>query len=229
MTVNFAAVILANTNNLGIQSAREYQILESKFIETALEYAHDASCKIVGINKSYNSQRIASFKVNDVNVKYLPSTKGALATLGLMLDLIPSETPVVIIPINASISEPIVEFVDKMKAEDADAGVAVIRSTSSDLSYVRYVDNKIAEIHEKEVVGEFAISGHYYFRNKEIIIDCLNWAMLNNIKKNGLLFIAPSLNYIITKGKNLASYEANPQKYIHSTQSEGSQHGNQES
>lgn len=221
MTRNYAAVVLANTKFLENQSPREHQILEHFLIESALKSVHGASCKILGINKYYNRDEIAAFKVGGVSIKYVPITKGALATLGLMLDLIPSETPIVIVPINASISEPMHEFVNKMVAEDADAGVAVIRSNSPDLSYVRYVNSKIAEIHEKEVVGQFAISGHYYFKNKGIIIDCLNWAMLNNITKNNLLYIAPSLNYIITKGKKLASFEANPQKYVHLNQEEG--------
>lgn len=221
----FAAVILANTKNLENYSPQLDEPLQNPLIKSSLEYANSAAYKIVGVNNYYNAEENATFEVNGVNVKYVPATKGALATLGLVIDLIPSETPVVVVPINASISEPVVEFVNKMITDDADAGVAVVRSTSPDLSYVRYVNNKIAEIHEKEVVGQFAISGHYYFRNKEIIIDCLNWAMLNNIKKNDVLYIAPSLNYIITKGKNLASYEVNPQNFIHSTQAEGYQHG----
>jgi hypothetical protein len=49
--------------------------------------------------------------------------------------------------------------------------------------------------------------------------------MLNNINKDGLLYIAPSLNFGITKGMKVASYRADHEKYTHTRQTRGVTYG----
>ena len=216
-----AVLILANINPKEIGLRDHTEIKTNEFISRAIKYSKGASSVVVGINNSLNNSKTEAIDMGDLKVKFLPKTKGALASLGLLLDQIPDELPVVVVPTNAWIEESLHEFLDEMISQDADAGIAVIKSNSPDLSYVRYVDSKIVEIHEKEVVGDFAITGHFFFRNKRVVLDCINWALLNNINKNGLLYIAPSLNYSITKGMKVCSFTADFENYVHINYSKG--------
>jgi hypothetical protein len=50
--------------------------------------------------------------------------------------------------------------------------------------------------------------------------------MINNINKDGLLYIAPSLNYSITKGMKISSFGADHEKYTHIRQAKRATHEN---
>lgn len=216
-----AVLILANINPQEIGLRDHTEIETNEFISRAINYSKGAISVVVGLNNSLNNSKTEAMGMGDLKVKFLPNTKGALASLGLLLDQIPDDLPIVIVPTNAWIKEPLQVFLDEMISQDADAGMAVIKSNSPDLSYVRYVDSKIVEIHEKEVVGDFAITGHFFFRDKGVVLDCLDWTLLNNINKDGLLYIAPSLNYSITKGMKVCSFTADFENYVHVNHSKG--------
>lgn len=225
MTFSFSAVVLANTNSEILGVKNRDGILANESISRAVVYSSAATRIIIGVNFSLNDNVTSTQVLDEVLIKYLPSTRGALASLGLLLDLVPEDLPVLIVPINSWIEESLEDFVGSMISDNADVGLVVVKSNSPDLSYVRYVGEKIVEIHEKEVVSEYAISGHFFFRNKKVILDCLDWAMLNNINKDGLLYIAPSLNFSITKGMKVSSFRADHEKYTHLRQTKGVTYG----
>lgn len=219
MKSNLVAVILANVDGREIGISSISDLFTNEVISNSLAYCNGAESVVLGLSNSLNNDVTAHQALNGIDLKFLPRTKGALASLSLMLDLIPEDKPVAVVPTNSFIKESMQDFYEDMQLKNADVGVVLISSHSPDLSYVRTVNARIVEIHEKEVVSDLAISGHYYFKNKKIIRDCLNWAMLNNINKDGLLYIAPSLNYCVTRGMEIASFIADNQHYIHRTQS----------
>jgi hypothetical protein len=224
MKSNFAALILANVNpdELGISNLE--QILINPITQRSIKYSNDAEITIIGLNNSLNNGVCETIMFENLIVKYLPYTKGALASVGLMLDLIADHCPIVIVPTNVSVEEPLIDFFQEMSVRDTDIGFSTVKSNSLDLSYVRYLNEKIVEIHEKEVVSQIAIAGHYYFKNKKIILECLNWAILNRVNKNGLLYIAPSLNFGITQGMKLSSFMVSHEKYVHTIQTKSGDH-----
>lgn len=224
MKSNFAALVLANVNPDELELSNLEQILINPIIRKSIAYSNDAAMTVIGLNNSLNNGICETLMIENLHVKFLPYTKGALASLGLMLDLIPDNFPIIVVPTNSSIEEPLSDFFQEMSIKDAEIGLVIVKSNSQELSYVRYVNDEIVEIHEKEVVSQFAIAGYYYFKNKKIILECLNWAMLNKINKNSLLYIAPSLNFGITKGMKISSFMVNHEKYIHKIQSKGGNH-----
>ena len=221
MMPEYTVLILANVKPTDIGLMNHSDLINNPNISRSIEYSKNATKVVIGLNYSLNKNKCEVKDMNGLTIKFLPSTKGALASIGLLLDQVPEGRPVVIVPTNSWIEEPLQDFLNKMVADQADVGIAVVKSNSTDLSYVRYVGNKIVEIHEKEVVGNLALSGHYFFRDKKVILDCLDWAMLNKINKDGLLYIAPSLNYSITKRMRVSSFEVNHEKYSHINQSKG--------
>lgn len=221
MMPDYSVLILANVKPADIGLINPSDLINNPNISRSIEYSKNATKVVIGLNYSLNKNKSEVKEMNGHTIKFLPNTKGALASIGLLLDQVPEGRPVVIVPTNSWIEEPLQDFLNKMVSDKADVGIAVVQSNSTDLSYVRYVGHKIVEIHEKEVVGNLALSGHYFFRDKKVILDCLDWAMLNKINKDGLLYIAPSLNYSITKGMRVSSFETNHEKYSHINQSKG--------
>lgn len=215
MTLNLVAIILSNVDGSELGINRVSDLFTNESVKRSIDYASEADKVVLGVSKSFNNNVIEHQVIDGIDLKFLPRTKGALASLAMMLDIIPEDKPVIVIPTNSFINESIDYYYKEMQLKGANVGVVLVNSKSPDLSYVRTIDGKIVEIHEKEVVSNLAISGHYYFKNKQVILDCLKWAMLNNINKNGLLYIAPSLNYCVTQGMEIASFVADAHHYIH--------------
>jgi NDP-sugar pyrophosphorylase family protein len=218
MTSDFFVLIPANIVDGDVNINNISELSNDREFTRVLAYCQDAKGTVVGLNKSSNGGAPGQREFNGINVKFLPGTKGALATVGLLLDLVPEEMPIFVVPTNSFIKESLQEFYDAMELTNADVGLALVNSIEPELSYVRMINDKIVEIHEKEVVSDLAISGHFYFKNKSIIRDCLNWSMLNNINKDGSFYIAPSLNFCITKGMKVASFHVDSANYFHRTQ-----------
>lgn len=207
------AVILANVppNYLGISNSAS--LIDSRFIRSAMKFCGGSENVVIALNKESNESNEVIHKLPSCIVKYLPETQGALASVGLILDLLPESGNIAIVPTNATISENMTDFVEFMTNANADVGMAVIQSRSPELSYVSEVDGVVVEIHEKEVVGNLACAGIYYFSSKQVLIDCIHWTLINDVRKNGLFYIAPSMNYCITKGLRVIPFPINPEGY----------------
>ena len=211
--MEFISLVLANVSPSKLRVVEGSGLSENFLLSKALSYVRGSSNSIIALSNSLLDLNLKLPSEPNVLIRYLPNTQGALATIGLLLDAIPENFPVVVVPINSQISESIEDFILFMSAQSAAVGMAVIESSSDELSYVREVNGKVIEIHEKEVVGKLGITGHYYFANKQLIADCLHWALLNDIRKDGLLYIAPSMNYCITKGLNVIPLRVSQQGY----------------
>jgi NDP-sugar pyrophosphorylase family protein len=207
------AVVLANIPLGKLGLTEDASLLDNKYIKIALNFCGSATKVVFAMNKDdaqvgYESQLPANY-----SIKFLPETEGALATIGLTLDLLPEDGNIVIVPTNASISENLNDFVNFMTENEADVGMAVIQSNSQELSYVREVEGFVVEIHEKEVVGNLACAGIYFFSSKKLLLECIHWTLINDVRKNGLLYIAPSMNYCITRGMRVIPFQVDPKGY----------------
>jgi hypothetical protein len=145
--------------------------------------------------------------------KFTTATFGALSTLGLLLNEIPPDLAILVTPVDGHVSSPIKEFVSQMHEGGYDAGVVIFESTNPKFSYVRIHDGLAIEVAEKVRISTSATAGIFYFRDKRTLIDCIKWAMLNDIQTNGQFYIAPSLNYLITQKRSIGIYEVNADQY----------------
>jgi len=127
-------------------------------------------------------------------------TRGALTSLAFSLDHIETDAPVVVFPTNSKIETNISKFVELMELENYEAGVICFESNDINFSYMRIRQGEIIEFKEKEIIGDLATTGIFYFRNKSHIINCLEWCLVNNINTNGIYYLAPSLNYFVCNG-----------------------------
>lgn len=150
------------------------------------------------------------------DLKFIQSqnkTRGALASLGLSLDFIPEDAPIIIVPTNSKINFDYYDFLAVMVREGCDAGLISFKSTNPNYSYLRKVKNQIIEIAEKKVISDEATAGVFYFMNLAILLDSLTWVLTNKLEIGGNYFIAPALNYLITQSMKIGQLEIRESDY----------------
>ena len=143
-------------------------------------------------------------------------TQGALATALLPIELIDSNEPVLLIPTNSVVdANALNDFVSKMVKDRVAAGALLIKSDNPGYSYARIHNNRVIEFIEKKVVGDMATTGVFYFRDKVILLQCAKWAFVNSQITHSQFFVAPSLNYVLTSGREVGFSQIDEAKYEH--------------
>ena len=145
-------------------------------------------------------------------------TAGAIASALLAYDQIDDSTAVVLLPTNSLVAhERLLGFVQAMTASEHEAGVLLVESQNPNFSYVRMIDTKIIEFVEKEVVGNLATTGVFFFRTKQVLLECARWAFVNNQSTNNKYYVAPSLNHFLTSGRSIGYQVLAESEYKHAT------------
>jgi hypothetical protein len=152
-------------------------------------------------------------KNNLIKIQVLLKPQGALCTLGLSLSELDEFLPILVVPFNSQSSYSVETFLTNMSEQNFDAGIIGFNSTERLYSYVRQRKGEILEVAEKEVIGSFATAGIFYFRNRQTLIDCINWSLMNRVTRNGLYYVAPALNSIITSGGKIGLFEISEKDY----------------
>jgi dTDP-glucose pyrophosphorylase len=151
-------------------------------------------------------------------VKPQGPTRGALATALLTVDFMLVNEAIVLIPTNSHLKKEVfVEFLDQMIKDKKSAGTMCVRSNNPLFSYIRVFDEKVIEVVEKTVVGDLATTGIFFFRDRGILVESAKWSFVNNQTTNSNFYIAPCLNYAISKGLDIGYHVAEDQEYVHAS------------
>lgn len=165
------------------------------------------SLKLEGIIPENSSIRVVSIS---------GSTKGALASALLAIELIQPREPVLLIPTNSIVDDlNLREFFSKMMDDGVVAGALLVKSDNPNYSYVRIHNNRVIEFIEKRVVGDMATTGVFFFRSKALLLECAKWAFVNSQITNSQFFVAPSLNYVLTSGQEVGFSQIDQSQYKH--------------
>lgn len=149
-------------------------------------------------------------------VKPQGPTRGALATALLTIDFMSVSEPIVLIPTNSHLNnEVFFDFVKQMIQDKKSAGTMCVRSNNPLFSYIRVFDEKVIEVVEKRVVGNLATTGIFFFRDRNILMESAKWSFVNNQTTNSKFYIAPCLNYAISKGLDIGYHVAEDKEYVH--------------
>jgi hypothetical protein len=141
------------------------------------------------------------------------STKGALSTLSLLVDIIPDDIPIVVAPADGIVDVDINDFVQDMYEKGFDCGIIAFEDINQNYSYARQYQKQVIEIAEKKVIGNLALSGTYYFRNLTTLLECIHWAYLNNASTKGAFYISSAINGLIADQKRVGIFEIQKGKY----------------
>ena len=209
----FLMIILAKSRRhdaINLYSA-EQRIRLKKIYRAALDQIDSRQEKLI-ITESRNREFVElrpweSIFLNDF------STEGALISLAWALDQVPSDTPILLTNVDGISDVPLEIFVDRMNSEGRDLGVIGFKSEKPIFSFFRVFDSQIVEFAEKKVIGSLALTGTLYFRRKEMLINCIEWSLLNRVSTNGVFYLAPALNYFVSVGASIGYEQIDPTKY----------------
>jgi dTDP-glucose pyrophosphorylase len=143
-------------------------------------------------------------------------TRGALVSASFALGDLDSEASFLVIPSNSVIPlTHISQFIESMTEQECAVGAMVLQSTDPKYSYARKDKaNNVVEIVEKQVAGNCALAGIYYFDSPKVFQACAQWALVNNITNEGQYFLSPALNYFLASGIEIGLYEIPSKDYL---------------
>lgn len=140
-------------------------------------------------------------------------TQGALATVGLCLDYLNVDDPIVITPFDGNLEISMDSFLDEMLTSNSDIGIVAFKSSNPNYSFVRIASGEVIEIAEKKVISGLATSGTFFFKNKLVLLRCIEWALVNNVQTASKFFIAPSINAVIMNRAKIGIFEISEDNY----------------
>jgi hypothetical protein len=146
-------------------------------------------------------------------IELFKPTKGALISLSFALDKIPENMPVLVIPTNSWVNFDSEKFVNEMSNSGNKVGIVCFKSNNSKFSFLKKRGEHVLEFKEKEIISDLATTGIVYFANKTAISNCIEWCLLNNIHKNGIYYLVPSLNYFVCQDAKIGISEIEASKY----------------
>ena len=199
-----------------IVDALDVQISGKGLIEVNLDQYPSAFKRII-VLRTEDRERIKNHQ--DLIHTISRESQGALATLGLLLNQFESDVPIIVQPFDALVLENLQPAIDYFLTEQCSVGLVTLRSSSVEYSYLRSDGQKVLEIAEKSVISDVALSGITYFANKEVLIRCLRWSLLHNLRTNGKFYVAPSLNALIANGEKVSQREIATENYYRFTSS----------
>jgi hypothetical protein len=141
-------------------------------------------------------------------------THGALMTLAWTVNALEEDEPFVVAPIDGIVLTDIGKFAETMFEDSVQIGLVVFPSKNPNFSYLRLKGKEIIEFAEKEIIGPLATSGVFYFQNKEILLRCIEWSLMNNVNREGEYYLAPALNYAIGENMKIGLWEVVENDYF---------------
>ena len=139
-------------------------------------------------------------------VDYL--TGGPACTALLAKDIINNDDPLVIANCDQIIIWDSELFSGFARRSNLDGIIMTYNSENKHNSYVRIGDDGfVAEVKEKEVISSIATNGiHYWKHGFDFVESAESMIAKNDFSINGEYYVAPTYNYLISKGKKIGTY-----------------------
>jgi hypothetical protein len=166
-----------------------------------------------------HSQGVSDGKFDNpkLTVRNIPTqTNGALATAAFGLSYVSKDESFLLVPSNAFIPiSDLQRFSEEMLVAKARVGTVTFKSIDPRFSYARKdQEGRLVEIVEKQVMGDSALAGIYFFASKLDFNNCIQWSMVNNFRTNGQFYISPSLNYFLAMSVRIDLFEIESTNYL---------------
>ena len=195
-------------------SKLDFDVDVNSLLQYAINKATDKQEKnILALPENYEMPNLPEFSDYIKVFKLSPNLLGALATLAMLVDNIPNDLDILILPIDGLTSLEHEVFLEHFKKMNCDAGLVTFTSENPNFSYVRSMDDEVIEIAEKRIISSEATTGILYLRNLDLLLDLINWSFVNAATTNGLYYVAPALNYLISCGKKISTFHIEKEKY----------------
>ena len=187
--------------------------------ETLLDFSFQnfssAERSIIALNSTdFDLFRNHSFVGSPILLNIARPTQGALATVGMCLDLLVEGLPIVISAVDGICIGIIDKFLEEMSENDADGGAVVFPSENPNYSYVRISNSYPIEFAEKIRIGELATAGIFYFKNKKLLTESILWAILNQVRHEDKYYLSSAMNKFIFENKKVSLLQISEDNYF---------------
>lgn len=131
------------------------------------------------------------------------STKGACCSALMAIEYINNADELLICNGDQLINEDLNGIINEFRAEDADAGVICFEAVHPRLAFARIENGEVIETAEKHPISKNALAGYYYYKKGSDFVEAAMLSIEKDANVNGLFYIAPVLNEMILKNKNI--------------------------
>tara|TARA_B100000242_G_C43054238_1_gene492924 strand:- start:4933 stop:5664 length:732 start_codon:yes stop_codon:yes gene_type:complete len=126
-------------------------------------------------------------------------TRGAAETVLFAADLLKNDDPLLIANCDQFVDINIDDYLKSINS-DYDGFIQCMNATSKKWSYIKYDNQNVKFVAEKEVISDVATTGLYWFKKSSLCIEYLQKMVNNEIKSKGEFYVAPSYNLMIEDG-----------------------------
>ena len=159
-----------------------------------------------------DKKELREFFYNDIK-EFLPKSSAVFlsetskgAALSVMSCLsnfdLSVDSPLLIDLADISFHKDEIDYSNIFNQQNADILVHTFKSFSNQFSFAKVSENgEVINIKEKELISNNALIGTYFFKSFNIFIKALHNSLykFNDYSFNGLLYVSPILNYLISK------------------------------
>jgi len=138
-------------------------------------------------------------------------TNGAAETVLLAKDYINNNDHLMIANCDQYVD---IKIDDYLKfALNYDGCIMTMKANHPKWSYIKYENDIIVDVVEKEVVSDDATVGIYNYKSGKIFVDCAQQMINKNFKVNNEFYVAPVYKEIINLGFEVATYDISGKMY----------------
>lgn len=158
-----------------------------------------------------------AFQYNQIRVKYVEGTHGALCTALLAIDIKFKEGEIFVASADSVASKGYFDEVSEFLSSNAEAGTVYLEKTDNSWSYLRIRnENEIIEISEKRRISTHASTGFFMFRSIDVFLDGAEWAIKNSLTINSRYFLSGTLQSLIILNKMVMAFPLNSESVFES-------------
>lgn len=219
--MSYTNILLARSLNKIRSFTKDFEISKTIKVDaksmsllefSALNYLSKYRNILVGLDIEVKSEQDVFHNYEILEVSKF--THGALMTLAWTVNVLEGDEPFVVAPIDGIVLTDVSKFAESMFEDAVQIGLITFPSKNPNFSYLRLKGKEIIEFAEKEVIGPLATSGVFYFQNKKILLQCIEWSLMNNVNRDGQYYLAPALNYAIGENMKIGLWEVAENDYF---------------
>lgn len=138
-------------------------------------------------------------------------TNGAAETVLLARDYIDNDNHLMIANCDQFVDINIDHYLNH--AFKYDACIMTMKANHPKWSYIKYKNNKIVDVVEKEVVSDDATVGIYNYSSGRLFVHSADEMISKNIRVNNEFYVAPVYKEIIELGMSISTYDISGNMY----------------
>lgn len=190
------------------QSAQKHKDLDKNLLLKAINQYKSESKTILAISSGdyeYAREYLIFSWMKIIELK--TPTRGALISLAMCLEAIDKDTPIIVAAGDSISKLDVKAFISKMDQGNYDAGLVAVKSHNPDYSYIRKIENSVIEVAEKKMISNLATTGIYYFRERELLVNSIEWVIANKLTTNDNYYLSTAINYLISTDAKIGIVE----------------------